>query len=241
MRSLPAVLLATAALPLLAQATYQPVPSGEKACPRIESRDEDTLKASSSLSTTTLGRTSSSAAGRSMPLTANTTAAATSAGGAQIVGRSEFAFILKAERQGVEKFTVLDAGGKPRSIADLKGKVVVVGFWQTACEPSTNLMIEMAELQAKGEKFGFEVWPVNYDPERWVKVRPFIDKNRKFFEKTQVFLPDLGAKGPGNFAEVFPALPALFIVDREGKVAVRSYLYEPNALLANLKKVLVEK
>jgi peroxiredoxin len=238
MRATLAILLALAALPGQAQATYQPVPSGEKACPRVEIRDEDTLKASSSLSTLSLGRTSPA---RVTPLTANTTAAATSAGGAQILGKSEFTLVPRGTRQGVEKFTVLDAAGKAKSIADFKGKVVVVGFWQTACEPSTNMMMEMAELQQKGEKYGFEIWPVNFDPERWQKVRPFVDKNRKFFEKTQIFLPELGAKGPSNFADVFPCLPALFIVDREGKVAVRSFQYEPNALLENLKKVLVEK
>lgn len=230
-----------AALPLAAQATYQPVPSGEKACPRVETRDEDTLKASASRSTSSLGRTAPLAAGTGAPLTANTTAAATSAGGSQIVGRSGFTLVPKGSRTSAAKFTILDAGSKARSIADAKGKVVVVGFWQTACEPSTNLLMEMAELQGKGEKFGFEVWPVNYDPERWQKVRPFMDKNRKFFEKTQIFLPDLGEKGPGNFADVFQALPALFIVDREGMVAVRSFQYEPNALLENLKKILVEK
>jgi len=241
MRAALTTLLSLAALPGLAQAVYQPVPSGQKACPRIETRDEDTLKASASLSTSTLGPNAATGAGRTAPLTANTTAAATSAGGAQILGKAEFTLVPKGTRKGVEKFTVLDTAGKAKSIADFKGKVVVVGFWQTACEPSTNMMLEMAELQPKGEKFGFEIWPVNFDPERWQKVRPFIDKNRKFFEKTQIFLPELGAKGPSNFADVFPCLPAMFIVDREGKVAVSSYQYEPNALLENLKKVLVEK
>ncbi len=143
-------------------------------------------------------------------------------------------------RPSAAAFSFTDKSGKTRSVGDLKGKIVIIGFWTTACDASCRELMEMADLQPKGGKFGFEVIPVNFDPERWAKVMPFLQKNPDFFKNTQVYLPGVGEHGPSVLSKVIPALPAVFIVDREGNLAYAGAGYEPNALVAALSRVLKE-
>lgn len=235
-------------LAALSQDRYLATHRGQKSCPRVEDREELILMASADPRTTlTAGANGFTPCLNENTLHANllenTTAKDGSAAGPLLLGETGMKHFPAAERRDASAFQVFDAQNGVRSILAAKGKVVVVGFWQTACEPSVNLLQEMAELQPKGERFGFEVWPVNYDPERWQKVRPFVERqaNRAFFQQTTIYLPGLGAHGPNLLMPVFPALPALFILDRQGRIAFAQTGYEPNALLENLKRVLLER
>ncbi len=235
-------------LGLLAQDRYFATYKNQKSCPKIEDREELQLMASADpRQTLTSGATGFTPCLNENTFMANllenTTAKDGSAAGPQLQGETGMKFFVPAERRDVSAFSVFDSKGDGRSILAARGKVVVVGFWQTACEPSVNLLLEMAELQPQGGKHGFEVWPVNYDPERWQKVRPFVEKqaNRSFFQKTRIFLPGIGKQGPNLLMRTFPSLPALFILDRQGRLAFAQTGYEPNALLENLKRVLLER
>ena len=60
------------------------------------------------------------------------------------------------------EFTLKDLKGHPVSLADYRGKVVLLNFWATWCEPCKK---EMPEMQAAYEKFkdrGFVVLSVNF-------------------------------------------------------------------------------
>ncbi len=232
---------------LLAQDKYMVTSPGQPSCPRITEEDStvhpgsiaDNRGNSPKLSMGTPGDAPPPAPGGQLregtpiPESGNNRFTLTE------VGKPRF--IPMGQRPSVAAFGVADKAGKITTVADLKGRVVIIGFWTTACDASCRELMEMADLQPKGEKFGFNVLPVNFDPERWQKVMPFIQKNPKFFEKTQIFLPGIGAQGPAVLAKVIPALPAVFIVDRDGNLAYAGTGYESNVLVENLKKVLVEK
>jgi peroxiredoxin len=158
------------------------------------------------------------------------------------MGKSDLGeMVPKAERSSASTFSVQDVQGKTFQVSELKGKILVVGFWQTTCGPSINLLNELADYQVKGEKFNFEVWPVSMDDAKWSAILPFANKNRKFLEKTRLYLPSIGATGPSVFMNILPVLPALFILDKDGKVAFKMMGYEPNALVNALKKIITEK
>lgn len=173
---------------------------------------------------------------------ANTTSGMAGAGaGFQMLEIGKPQRIPMGQRPSVAAFGFTDKSGTSRTLGDLKGKVVIVGFWTTSCDASCRELMEMADLQPKGEKFGFQVVPVNFDPERWAKVMPFLQKNPDFFKNTQVYLPGVGEHGPSVLSKIIPALPAVFIADRDGNLAYAGTGYEPNALVAALKQVLAEK
>lgn len=242
MRRIATFLLMSSAL--MAQDKYLATSPGQSSCPRINEDDSTTHPGSVADAKGGYAPVQGGGTGVTAGSNYRDPAAAGAAGSStnyQVLEAGKPHFIPMGQRPSASAFGVSDRSGKNLTVAELKGKVVVIGFWTTACDASCRQLMELADLQPKGEKFGFSVLPVNFDPERWGKVMPFIQKNAKFFEKTQIYLPGVGAQGPSVLSKVIPALPAVFIVDREGNLAFAGTGYEANALVENLKKVLVEK
>lgn len=63
---------------------------------------------------------------------------------------------------------LVDAGGRARSLAEFRGKTVVVNFWATWCEPCRDEMPSLERLRARLGGRPFEVVAVNVgeSPER---------------------------------------------------------------------------
>ena len=154
-------------------------------------------------------------------------------------------------RKSVQAFGASDEAGKTITIQQLKGKVVVVGFWSTKCEPSAKMVMELADLYTKREKFGFEVLCVNFDENRpqdgiaggWRAVKTFKQQNATYFDtsKMPVYIPGIGAQGPANFMDMIYSLPMLCVVDRDGNLASLTIGYTPNFVVESVKRVLAER
>lgn len=143
-----------------------------------------------------------------------------------------------AERKDGTGFAVVPIKGKPQPLSAYKGKVVVVGVFSAICDPSIRLLAEMAELQPKGAQYGFEVFPVCLD--RLTMLGQVIRSNRLRFEKTVFYTPGLGEQGLLNLGPELRAAPTTFILDREGRVAMRWVGYHPVVLVKALKVILTE-
>ena len=151
-------------------------------------------------------------------------------------------FIPVGQRMDVSQFTVTDESGKSYTIKEQAGKPVIVGLWSTHCEPSLFLLGEMAQLYGRTAKFGFEVFPANYDREGWRTIIPFLKQQRMqaALAGVKVFLPELGRNGVNVFMDVVPVLPTFFIVDRHGRLAVESFGFKAGELSKWLKVVINE-
>ncbi|WP_020166752.1 MULTISPECIES: TlpA disulfide reductase family protein [Methylotenera] len=107
-------------------------------------------------------------------------------------------------------FTTID--GKKISMADLKGKVVLVNFWATDCPGCIKEMPDLIKTYNDYKTKGFEVISVAmpYDPPAQVlnytrqKALPFPVMHDGFSEITQAF-------GGVNLT------PTAFIFDKQGK------------------------
>ena len=156
-----------------------------------------------------------------------------------------------AERKDVSAFVAHPEKGEGRSIASLKGKVVLVGLWSKNCDPSAKMLLEMASVYPKRDAAGFEILAVNFDENQqeggieggWRAINKFRTKNRAFFESSQmpVYTPGLGKEGPSNFMEMVMSLPALFVVDRAGRLAEIHIGYKDGYVGEALKRVLRER
>jgi cytochrome c biogenesis protein CcmG/thiol:disulfide interchange protein DsbE len=75
-------------------------------------------------------------------------------------------------------FTLKDLNGKEVSLADYKGKVVLVNFWATWCTPCLGEIPELIEMQQKYGPKGFVILGLAMDDEGKSVVAPWVEKMR---------------------------------------------------------------
>lgn len=104
-----------------------------------------------------------------------------------------------------------DLSGKVIDLKDLRGRVVVVNFWATWCEPCRDEMPSLERLRERFQGRPLEVLTVNYG-EGTPKIREFL-------QKQNISLPVLlDPEKEAAMAWRAGGLPITFVVDRGGKV-----------------------
>jgi thiol-disulfide isomerase/thioredoxin len=113
------------------------------------------------------------------------------------------------------KATPLLAGpsldGRKVDLRDFRGRVVVVNFWATWCEPCREEMPSLERLRTQLTGKPFEVLAVNYGESR--------EKVAKFLDREFVSLPVLldSQKEAGDRWNV-QGFPMTFVVDARGRI-----------------------
>jgi thiol-disulfide isomerase/thioredoxin len=111
-------------------------------------------------------------------------------------------------------FTLSDLDGKPWTLHELKGKVVLVNFWATWCPPCRKEMPDLDALYKRFKDQGLVVLAV--DDEDAAKVTPFLKDKPVSYP----VLLDPGRKINDLFR--IDGIPKSFIYDREGTLAAES-------------------
>jgi len=121
-------------------------------------------------------------------------------------------------------FTLEDLNGKKVSLADYKGKVVLVNFWATWCGPCKLETPWLVELRDQYAKQGFEILGISAegddlapnDTAGWDKQKKEI---AQFVKREKMDYPVLinGDSISHQFGGL-EAMPTSFWVDRTGKV-----------------------
>ena len=121
----------------------------------------------------------------------------------------------KAEgnRKAAPPFTLKDAEGKTVSLADYKGKVVLLNFWATWCGPCKIEIPWFVAFEQKYKEKGFSVIGVSMDEDGWTAVKPFLAEEKINYRIL------LGNDSVGTLYGGVDSLPTTFVIDREGKIA----------------------
>jgi peroxiredoxin len=108
-------------------------------------------------------------------------------------------------------FALEDLAGRTHRLADYRGKVVLVNFWATWCEPCRDEMPSLARLQAALADRPFTVLAVNLDEP--------VSRVRKFLARTPLNFPVLLDRD-AVVAKAWRAriLPATYLVGRDGRI-----------------------
>lgn len=124
----------------------------------------------------------------------------------------------------VPEVTLKDLGGKSLALSQYKGKVVLVNFWATWCEPCQVEIPWLIEMQQKYAAKGFTVLGIAMDEEGAKVVTPWVEKERFDVNgsKSQMNYPIV--IGDDAAADKFGGLlgyPTSVLVSRDGRVIKR--------------------
>jgi thiol-disulfide isomerase/thioredoxin len=132
------------------------------------------------------------------------------------LARGEVAAVgIAAEPKPLPELAFMDARGKTRTLADFRGRTVLLNLWATWCVPCRKEMPALDALQAKLGDETFEVVAVNIDtrnldkPKAWLeeagirKLGYYADSSAKVFQ-------DLKAVGKAF------GMPTTLLIDPQG-------------------------
>ena len=139
------------------------------------------------------------------------------AGGAILLSRADgrsmpLAMSMPTMRVEAPELVYLDESGRKRTLAELRGRVVLLNFWATWCTPCRREMPLLSKVQREHSADGLVVLYVSLE-DRDV-LEPFLAANR--FDGVQGRLEHAADYyGAGKF------YPLSFLISRDGRVAYR--------------------
>jgi thiol-disulfide isomerase/thioredoxin len=138
--------------------------------------------------------------------------------------------------------TFKDLQGTDVPLASLKGKVVVVNFWATWCEPCQVEIPWMIGFQQKYGGRGFTLLGVAMDEEGKSVVEPYVQKTQFDVSGTKMTMNYPIVLGNDDLADKFGGLlglPTTFVISRDGKIVKRYIgLANQDDLEAQIKSLL---
>jgi peroxiredoxin len=123
-------------------------------------------------------------------------------------------FAKPEDRTMAPDFTLQDASGRPVRLSEFRGKVVLLNFWATWCQPCRTEIPWFSEFQETYRDRDFVVLGVSLDEDGWKSVKPYMEENRMKY-RVMIGNEDLALSYGG-----LDSLPTTLIIDRSGRIAV---------------------
>ena len=111
-------------------------------------------------------------------------------------------------------FSLKDTAGHPLQLSDYRGKVVVLDFWATWCEPCKQEIPHLIDLQNRYGAQGLQVVGISMDDSE--------DPVRAFQQQYKMNYPI--AVGNEHLADQYGGvlgLPITFVIDKQGQIVAR--------------------
>jgi thiol-disulfide isomerase/thioredoxin len=121
-------------------------------------------------------------------------------------------FVFRKEPEALPEVKFQDGEGKERTLADWRGKVVLLNLWATWCVPCRREMPALDRLQQELGSDKFEVVAVSVDRKGIAGAKKFLNDTKVgklalFVDPTMRMTSQLRA----------PGLPATLLIDAQGR------------------------
>ncbi len=128
--------------------------------------------------------------------------------------------VLKTLAVGNEPmpFSVEGLDGKKITLADYKGKVVLLDFWATWCMPCKVEMPNVIRIHKNFNKKGFEIIGISLDNNK-TAVEKYIKDNEMLWPQ---FFDGKGWQNTVAQQYRVRAIPSTYLIDKRGKIRFRS-------------------
>lgn len=117
------------------------------------------------------------------------------------------------DRKPAPDFTLNDSSGKPVTLSNYRGKVVLLNFWATWCPPCRVEIPWFNDFQQAYGDRDLAVLGVSLDEDGWKSVKPYLVENKVNYRVMT---------GNGDVAALYggvDTLPMTLIIDRQGRIA----------------------
>ena len=122
------------------------------------------------------------------------------------------AFVFRKEPEALPQIKFQDAEGRERTLADWRGKVVLLNLWATWCLPCRKEMPSLDRLQKELGSDKFEVVALSVDRKGLEASRKFLDETR--VERLALYV-DSSARANTELRAV--GLPVTLLIDAQGR------------------------
>ncbi len=125
-----------------------------------------------------------------------------------------------ADQAAAPDFTLTDVDGRPVTLSDLRGRVVMINFWASWCGPCRQEMPLLEQIHQRYEPLGFTLLGINVE-ENSADGQAFIAERPVSFPV--LYDPD---NGISKLYDVV-AMPSTVLIDRQGNVRYLHHGYKP--------------
>ncbi len=124
--------------------------------------------------------------------------------------------VVHGSPREVPEFSFIDGEGETRTLADWRGKLLLVNIWATWCAPCKEEMPALDRLEAKLGGADFAVLPISVDRGGLKKPRGFLEEIGA--DNLPLLLDETARL---NFKLEVMGLPATIIIDEQGREIAR--------------------
>jgi peroxiredoxin len=139
--------------------------------------------------------------------------------------------------QKAPDFNLKDVNGKDVSLSQFRDRVVVLDFWATWCPPCRMSIPELVRLQKEFKDQGLVVIGISLDDPMQASdlfLKAFM---QKYDMQYTVLRFDMRVM-KDYFGSETPAIPTVFLIDRQGKIRNKIVGYRPGVLKKTIEALL---
>ncbi len=146
------------------------------------------------------------------------------------------ALAVQGENVPAPDFAIKDLQGKALSLADYKGKVLVLNFWATWCGPCRAEIPDFIEAYKENKARGLEILGVSVDRMEAERLLAFVNKAGINYPVALADRAIVQDYEPGDY------IPATIVVDGKGVIRYRQVgQIEKAALVKLFDQLIAEK